>query len=272
MNSTSAMACSPACNLPPLFDSHSHINAPEFDIDRDAVLLRMRQAGLVGAVVVGCDRPEIDSLKQLVAAHPDFLLGAWALHPEYEDRAEVSTDEIIAVCDDPLIGAVGETGLDYHWCKGDLSWQKQRFVRHIQAACELNKPIIVHAREAESDALDILAANNAAKVGFVLHCYGGDLDTALRCIDLGGFISVTGVVTFKNALGLQEVVRALPLDRLMIETDCPYMAPVPHRGHRNEPTYVEYVARKIAELKQIDYETVATVTSSTAAEFFSWKV
>lgn len=252
----------------PLFDSHSHINASQFDNDREAVVERMRSAGLLGAMVVACDWEEDRLVRDLVRAHPNFLVGAWALHPEYEDRREPSVEEIEAICSQPEFHAVGETGLDYYWCKGDLTWQKERFVRHIAAAKNLHKPLIIHAREAESDALDLLIRHRASDVGFVMHCYGGDLETARRCVDAGGLISLTGVVTFKKSEALQEIARAIPLESLMVETDCPYMAPVPLRGKRNEPAYVEHVARKIAELKEFDYEHVAAVTTQTARQFF----
>ena len=155
--------------MPRLFDSHSHINAKEFDADRACVIERMHQAGLVGALVLGCDRSEIDGIKDLVRAHPGFLVGAWALHPEYEDATETSVKEICEICSAPEIVAVGETGLDFHWCHGDLTWQKERFRMHIRAAKILKKPLVVHAREAEKEAVTILKEENAGDVGFVMH-------------------------------------------------------------------------------------------------------
>ena len=258
----------------PLFDSHCHINAPEFNDDRGQVISRMKAAGLVGAVVVGCDETEIDLVRSLVRENSGFLLGAWALHPEYEvtaKRAEVTTERIAEVCSAPEIRAVGETGLDYHWCKGDLTWQKNRFRRHIQVAKALGKPLIVHAREAEDDALAILTEEHAGDVGFVLHCFGGSSRCALETVDAGGLVSFTGVLTFKSAAALCETVKALPLSSLMVETDCPYMAPVPYRGKRNEPAYVLKVAAKIAEIKGLDFEEVAAVTTQTALDFFHVK-
>ncbi|MGN1209182.1 MAG: TatD family hydrolase [Duodenibacillus sp.] len=251
-----------------VFDSHSHVNAPEFDADREAVLARMREAGMAGAVVVACDRPEAAPMIALVERYRGFLAGAWALHPEYEDRPEVTLEEILQICAHPAVCAVGETGLDYHWCRGDLSWQRARFARHIEAAQRLDKPLIIHAREAESDALDILERHEAARTGFVLHCFGGSAEDARRCVLLGGLISVTGVVTFKNADNLRDIVREIPLEALMIETDCPYMAPVPMRGRRCEPTYVAAVAQEIARVKGLAPETVAQATTQNALRFF----
>lgn len=254
--------------MPLLFDSHCHINDTAFDADRDAVLERMRAAGLVGALVLGCDRPEVEPVLALVKSHPGFLYGAWALHPEYEDAVETSVDEIVSICSQPEFVAVGETGLDYHWCHGDLSWQKRRFRMHIEAAKALSKPIVVHARESEADALAILEQEHAGDVGFVLHCFAGSKETALRAVEIGGLVSFTGVVTFKNAEALRDVVRALPAESMMVETDCPYMTPAPYRGKRNEPAYVEHVARQIAAVKGLDYEEFAALSTRSSRRFF----
>ena len=252
----------------PFFDSHCHINAREFDSDREDVITRMKSSGLVGALVLGCDRDEVAPTIALAKENPGFLYAAWALHPEYEDAKETSVEEISRICSVPEIVAVGETGLDYHWCKGDLTWQKNRFRMHIEAAKALHKPIVVHAREAEADALAILKEEKASDVGFVLHCYGGDLETAKETVDFGGMISLTGVVTFKNAENLREIVRQIPLENLMIETDCPYMAPVPYRGKRNEPSFVLEVARTIAKVKGLTLEKVGEKTTENAVRFF----
>lgn len=254
-----------------LFDSHSHVNSEEFDADREAVLDRMRAAGLAGALVVACDYGEEQKLFDVLDLAPGFLFGAWALHPEYEDRRECSVEEIASVCSDPRIRAIGETGLDYHWCKGDLAWQKERFARHIEAAKLLGKPIVVHAREAENDALDILQSHEAGETGFVMHCFGGSTEEAKRTLDLGGLVSFTGVLTFKKADALRETAKALPLDRLMIETDCPYMAPVPYRGKRCEPAYVAKVAEMLAQVHGVEAELAAAVTTETALKFFGLK-
>lgn len=252
----------------PFFDSHCHINAREFDSDREDVITRMKSARLVGALVLGCDRDEVAPTIALAKENPGFLYAAWALHPEYEDAKETSVEEITRICSAPEIVAVGETGLDYHWCKGDLTWQKNRFRMHIKAAKALHKPIVAHAREAEADALAILKEEKATDVGFVLHCYGGNLEIAKETVDFGGMISFTGVVTFKNAENLREIVRQIPLENLMIETDCPYMAPVPYRGKRNEPSFVLEVARTIAKVKGLTLEEVGEKTTENALRFF----
>lgn len=254
--------------MPRLFDSHSHINAKEFDADRACVIERMHQAGLVGALVLGCDRSEIDGIKDLVHENPGFLYGAWALHPEYADVPETSVNEICDICSAPEITAVGETGLDFHWCHGDLTWQKERFRMHIRAAKILKKPLVVHAREAEKEAVTILKEEDAGDVGFVMHCFAGDKETAYSAIDAGGMISFTGVITFKSAGALRDVAGALSLEHLMIETDCPYMAPVPYRGRRNEPAFVVKIAECLALLYEKDLETVSDITTANALRFF----
>ena len=254
--------------LSPLFDSHCHINSREFEGDRNETVERMKNAGLVGALVLGCEVVEHEPLLALLRQYPGYLYGAWALHPEYENVPEVTTEDIIRFCAHPEIVAVGETGLDYHWCKGDLTWQKERFVRHIEAAKELDKPLVIHAREAESDAVDILEKHHAGDIGFVMHCYGGDAQTAQRAVDIGGLVSFTGVLTFKNAQDLRDVAKTLPINALMIETDCPYMAPVPFRGKRNEPAYVGAVAHTLAAIHEMDANEVARITTETAKRFF----
>ncbi|MCF0253865.1 MAG: TatD family hydrolase [Duodenibacillus sp.] len=260
-----AIEALPAC---PVFDSHAHIGGREFDADRDGVVARMREAHMAGAVVVACDFGEEAGLAGLIAQAPGFLWGAWALHPEYEDRPEAEVEDIARINAAPGMVAVGETGLDYHWCKGDLAWQRERFARHIEAARLLGKPLIVHAREAEDDAVDMLASAGAGDMGFVMHCYGGSLEAAKRALDAGGLVSFTGALTFRNGDALREVARALPLSRLMVETDCPYMAPEPWRGRRCEPAMARAVALELAGLHNTDYADAARITTRTARRFF----
>ena len=251
-----------------LIDSHAHLNSDAFDADIDAVLDRMTQAGVVAAVTVGCDDADLPRLEALLARRPGFLFGAWAVHPEYPDHREPDVDEIAEVASRPGMVAVGETGLDFYWCKEPLDWQRARFRRHIAAAKIAGKPLIVHARDAEPEALAILREENAGETGFVMHCFSSTGETALSVVDAGGHVSFTGNLTFKKNEALREVARALPLERLMLETDCPYMAPVPLRGKRCEPQYVEYVAREIARLKGLETEAVAERTTQNAIDFF----
>jgi TatD DNase family protein len=249
-------------------DTHGHLNSEAFDADREAVIARMKEAGMLGALVIGCEESELPGVRALVAAHPGFLFGAWALHPEYADKPDPSAERIAEIVSEPGMVAVGETGLDYYWCKEPLDWQRSRFRTHIEAAKAAGKPVIVHARDAEADALKILAEEHAGDVGFVLHCFCGDLKTALGVIDAGGYVSFTGALTFKRNEALRKIAAALPLDRLLLETDCPYMAPVPLRGKRCEPQFAALVGECIAGLKGVSPEEVGRVTTQNAVKLF----
>ena len=177
-------------------------------------------------------------------------------------------EKIASVCSRPGFVAVGETGLDFYWCKEPLDWQRNRFRRHIEAALAIGKPLIIHARDSEREALEILREMHAGDVGFVMHCFCGDTDTALAVVDAGGCVSFTGNLTFKRNEALRETARALPLESLLLETDCPYMAPVPMRGKRCEPQYVEYVADCLAGLFGVDKAHVARQTTANAVRLF----
>ena len=218
-----------------LFDSHSHLNDPAFDEDREDVIARMRAGGMAGAMVIACNDEDLPKTIEIVEAHPGFLFGAWAVHPEYPDHREADEEEIARVAMHPQFKAVGETGLDFYWCKEPLDWQRERFRKHIRAAKIAKKPLINEAR---------------------------------RAVDLGGHVSFTGNLTFKRNDALREVARSVPLSRLLLETDCPYMAPVPFRGKRAEPLHVEWLARLHAELHDTDAETAARVTTENAVRLF----
>ena len=249
-------------------DSHSHLNSSAFDEDRDAVIGRMKAAGMAAALVIGCEDDELGQVESLVAAHPGFLIGAWALHPEFPDKRVPDVDEIAEIASRPGMVAVGETGLDFYWCREPLDWQRDRFRRHIAAARKAGRPIIVHARDSEREALEILRDTKAGDMGVVMHCFCGDMETALGVVDAGGTVSFTGNLTFRRNDALREVARVLPLSNLLLETDCPYMAPFPLRGKRCEPQYVEYVAALLAELKGVDKQTVAEETTRNAVRLF----
>lgn len=251
-----------------LFDSHSHLNDPAFDEDREDVIARMRAGGMAGAMVIACNDEDLPKTIEIVEAHPGFLFGAWAVHPEYPDHREADEEEIARVAMHPQFKAVGETGLDFYWCKEPLDWQRERFRKHIRAAKIAKKPLIIHARDAEGAALDILEAEHAGDTGFVMHCFCGTIDEARRAVDLGGHVSFTGNLTFKRNDALREVARSVPLTRLLLETDCPYMAPVPFRGKRAEPLHVEWLARLHAELHDTDADTAARVTTENAVRLF----
>ncbi len=251
-----------------LIDTHCHLTDHAFAEDLDEVVARMRAAGMIAAVTIGCEDADRAPLEALLARYPGYLFGAWAVHPEYPDHREADLDEIAEVASRPEMVAVGETGLDFYWCKEPLDWQRDRFRTHIAAAKKAGKPLIVHARDAEAAALEILREEKAADVGFVMHCYCADLMTAVGVVDAGGHISFTGNLTFKRNDLLREVARHLPLDRLMLETDAPYMAPVPFRGKRCEPQYVKEVAQTIADVKRLSLEAVTEATTENAIRFF----
>ena len=227
----------------------------------------MRQAQVSRAIVVATEIGEVEAVKKLCTHYPE-LYGAFALSPQDETLPELSAEEIARIVTEEEMVAVGETGLDYHYCVEPLDWQRQRFVTHIQAALIAQKPLIIHSREASDDTVSILKTNQAQKVGFVLHCFCGNWDFARKALDLGGFLSFSGILTFKNAKEIQEVARRAPLDRIFIETDSPYLAPVPLRGKRNEPAFVPHVAQFLADLKGLRAEDLAQVTMDNAKHFF----
>lgn len=254
--------------MTPFIDSHCHLTDPAFAQDLDAVIGRMKNAGMIAAVTIGCEDRDIEPLRALLDRYPGFLYGAWAVHPEYPDAREADTDEIAERASEPGMAAVGETGLDFYWCKEPLDWQRDRFRRHIEAARRAQKPLIVHARDAEAAALEILKSEDAGEVGFVMHCFCGTLETARGVVNAGGHVSFTGNLTFKKNAQLRAIAAALPLERLMIETDAPYMAPVPYRGKRSEPWHSMEVARAVALAKHLDFDEVLAQTYRNTVKFF----
>ena len=240
--------------MTPFIDSHCHLTDPAFAQDLDAVISRMKNASMTAAVTIGCEDRDIEPLR--------------AVHPEYPDAREADADEIAERASEPGMVAVGETGLDFYWCKEPLDWQRDRFRRHIEAARRAQKPLIVHARDAEAAALEILKSEDAGEVGFVMHCFCGTLETARGVVNAGGHVSFTGNLTFKKNAQLRAIAAALPLEKLMIETDAPYMAPVPYRGKRCEPWHSMEVARAIALAKNLDFDEVLAQTCRNTVQFF----
>jgi len=248
-----------------LVDSHCHLHMLD---DPVAAVAAARQAGIAHLLTVAVD---FDSCPAVVALARRFddVSAAAGVHPSAQPGSEPTVDDILAQAADPAVVAVGETGLDYHYNQGDLEWQRERFRRHIAAARELGKPLIVHTREAREDTVRILREEGAADCGGVIHCFTEDYDTAARCVDLGFYISFSGIVTFRNADSLREVARRIPLERVLIETDSPYLAPVPHRGKPNQPAFVRHVAEQIATLRELPVDEVARVTSDNFYRLFS---
>ena len=202
----------------------------------------------------------------LALAHRyDNVFATVGVHPNEHSGYEPSVDELIAAAQDSKVIGIGETGLDYFRSEGDLEWQRERFRRHIRAAKAVGKPLVVHSRDAQPDTVNILREEEAAAVGGVMHCFVDDWDTAMRALDLGFYISFSGILTFNNAAQVRDVARRVPSERLLVETDAPYLAPVPHRGKPNEPAYVLYVAARLAELRNVGVDEITAVTT---ANFF----
>jgi TatD DNase family protein len=251
-----------------LVDSHCHLNFPELASNLNEILARMERAGVGCALCVSVDLPSFAQVLDLAERHANIFASV-GVHPDYEDTQEPTVEELAALASHPKVIAIGETGLDYYRLKGDLEWQRQRFRNHIRASRISGKPLIIHTREAAADTLRIMAEEGAGGVGGVMHCFTESLDVARQAIELGFYISFSGIVTFKNALALKEVARQIPLDRILVETDSPYLAPVPHRGKMNEPSFVRQVAEEIARLRNIPLEEVAETTSRNFFKLFT---
>ena len=232
-----------------------------------AILAGARDNGVDHMLCVAIDLESLPEILKL-AGENDCVSASIGIHPNTPLEREIPADELAEQAGNPAFVAIGETGLDYYRSQGDLDWQRDRFRAHIQVAKAVDKPLIIHCREARDDVLQILREEGADAVGGVMHCFVEDLDTAHRAMDLNFLISFSGIVTFKNARDLQEVARALPLTAMLVETDSPYLAPVPYRGKENQPAYVRYVAECIAGLRGISLEEVAEVTTRNFNERF----
>ncbi|MFD2639674.1 TatD family hydrolase [Piscibacillus salipiscarius] len=252
-----------------LFDTHVHLNADQFMEDRDEVIKRALDEGVKYMVVVGFDRKTIP-LAIEIAEQYDFIYAAVGWHPvDAIDMTDEDLNWIEELSDHPKVVAIGEMGLDYHWDKSPHDVQKEVFRKQIRLAKKVGMPIIIHNREATEDIVQILKEENAQECGGIMHCYNDVIDYAEECLKLGFYISLGGPVTFKNAADPKIVAEEVPLDRLLIETDCPFLAPHPNRGKRNEPAYVKLVAEKIAEIREISLEDVAKHTTENAKKLFS---
>jgi TatD DNase family protein len=248
-------------------DSHCHLDFPELRADLPAVLEAMRANQVTHALVVAVDEAGWPGVHALAAEH-DNLYASVGVHPDYPDVAEPARELLAAKALEPKIVAVGETGLDYYRQTGDLEWQRARFRTHIRAARDCGRPLIVHTRSAAEDTVRILRQEGAAEVGGVMHCFTETWDVASAALDLGFHISFSGIVTFRNAVELKDVAKRVPLERLLIETDSPYLAPVPFRGKRNQPAYVRHVAEEVARLRELSLETIASVTTDNFFRLF----
>ncbi|MBB6447486.1 TatD family hydrolase [Bacillus benzoevorans] len=252
-----------------LFDTHAHLNAEQYNDDLSEVIARALQAGVEQMTIVGFDRPTIEKAMELIEVY-DFMVASVGWHPvdaiEMRDADLQWIEELSA---HPKVRAIGEIGLDYYWDKSPKDIQQEVFRRQIRLAKKVKLPIIIHNRDATSDIIGILKEEEASEVGGIMHCFSGSVETARECLDMNFYISLGGPVTFKNAKKPKEVAKEVPLDRLLIETDCPYLTPHPYRGKRNEPAYVKLVAEQIAELKGLTLDEVAAATTENAKRLFA---
>lgn len=250
-----------------LIDSHCHLNFPEL-INRIPEVLQNASANDIQRMLCIAtsweNRPEV---LKLAEDYPE-IYAAIGLHPTTEGGYEASTEELVEAAQHERVIALGETGLDYFRSSGDLTWQHERFHRHIEAGRQTNLPIIIHTRAAAEDTMDTLREHRAEECGGVMHCFAEDWDVAKQALDIGFYISFSGIVTFKSAKSVQEVAAKAPLDRILVETDSPYLAPVPHRGKTNEPSYTKHTAEFVAELRGIAYEEVRDATTDNFYRLF----
>jgi len=249
-------------------DSHCHLDFPELSADMPAVLDAMAAARVTHALCIAVNLPDWPAVHALALAHPNLYATA-GVHPDYEDTPEPSIDDLVERAGRSKVVAIGETGLDYYRRTGDLAWQRARFRTHIRAARRAMKPLVVHTRAAAADTLAIMREEGARDAGGVMHCFTETWEVAQAALDLGFHISLSGIVTFRNAQELRELARRVPLDRLLIETDSPYLAPVPFRGKRNQPAYVAQVAAEIARLRDIPLVEIAAATSANFFRLFA---
>ena len=249
-----------------LYDSHAHLDDPQFDADRDAVIQKIKDAGVAYLNNIGADmKTSAASIK--LAEKNEFIYAAVGVHPsETTDMTESDIDELRRMAAHPKAVAIGEIGLDYHYEDTNKELQKKWFRRQLELAKELDMPVVIHDRESGGECIAIL--KEMGITNGVMHCYSGSAETAKELLDMGFHISFTGVLTFKNAKKAVQAVSVIPMDRLMIETDCPYMAPEPYRGTRNDSSYVGRVAEKMAEIKGISVTEVERITCENAKRFF----
>ena len=252
-------------------DSHCHIDFPELAGRLPEIFSKMAENQVSHALCVSVDLPDFPRVLQLAEQHP-HVYASVGVHPDYEETPEPSVEELVRLAVHPKVVAIGETGLDYYRLQGDLEWQRNRFRTHIRASRACGKPLIIHTRSASEDTIRIMreegVAPEAGGAGGVMHCFTESLEVAQAAMEMGFYISFSGIVTFKSAKELQAVARAVPLERMLIETDSPYLAPVPYRGKQNEPGYVRHVAEFLADLKGVPLQQLAQQTTDNFFRLF----
>lgn len=251
-------------------DSHCHLDFPDFDEDRDAVVARARAAGVEVMLTISTRVRQIDALKAMASRY-DRIYCSVGTHPHHADEElDVTVEELVALAEDPIVVAIGEAGLDYHYDNAPREAQEVGFRRHIAAARETQLPLVIHARDADDDIAEILAEEMGRGVfPAVLHCFSSGIELARRGIELGCYVSFSGILTFKRSDELRAIAAEVPSERLLIETDAPYLAPVPHRGHRNEPAYVVDTARVLADVRGTAPDVLASMTNDNFFRLFN---
>ena len=255
-----------------LIDTHTHLDDARYNDDRDAMIARAREAGVGAFVTIGCDLSTSRAAVALADQY-SFIYASIGVHPhEVKHIGDCWYDDFRRLARNKNVVAYGEIGLDYHYNHSSPKDQRDRFREQIQLARELKLPVIIHTREAQEDTITILKEEKASDVGGVFHCFSGDAWLAKDALDLGFYLSFSGILTFQNATMLREIAKNTPLDRVLIETDCPYLTPVPHRGKRNEPAYVSYVAQQLAEIhggtNSLSAARIGELTSANAKRLF----
>ena len=250
-----------------LVDSHCHLDFPDLAVNIDELLANMRENDVGHALCVSVNLQDLPRVLALSENYPN-LFASVGVHPDYENLEEPQSIQLATLACHPRVVAIGETGLDYFRLKGDLEWQRERFRQHIRAARLCNKPLIIHTREAAEDTLRIMEEEGADTVGGVMHCFTESWEVAQKAMALNFYISFSGIVTFKKAVGLKDIATRVPLERMLIETDSPYLAPVPHRGKTNQPAFVKHVAEEIATLRGISLDQVAEATTRNFFKLF----
>ena len=251
-----------------IFESHAHYDDEAFDEDREELLLSLHEHGIGSVINVGASLESCRTTLQLIEKYP-FIYGAMGVHPSETDRLD---DNSLAwlrqQCSHNKVVAVGEIGLDYHWKEPEIPVQKKWFERQLELAREVRLPVIIHSREAAKDTLDMMQALHAEEMGGVVHCYSYTKEMAREYLNMGFYFGIGGVITFKNAKKLKETVEYIPMEKILLETDSPYLAPEPNRGRRNSSLNLPYVAQEVAKLKGVPYEEVVEITKKNAEKLF----
>jgi TatD DNase family protein len=253
-----------------LVDSHCHLDFPDFAAERDAIVARAREQGIVRLVTISTKVHKFPEIRTIAESYDDVFCSI-GTHPHYADKEpEITTADLVKLTNDPKVVAIGEAGLDYFRNNSSVEGQERGFRRHIAAARETGLPLVIHARDADDDIANILEEESAkGAFPFVLHCFTGGPDLAKRGVALGGYVSFSGVITFKKSEALRAVAADLPADRILVETDAPFLAPEPYRGKRNEPAFVTNTARALAEARNRDFDAISKQTTENFFRLFS---